>query len=166
MKRSSRLPSVVVGSAVACLALALLASCADDSWSSSTTSPSTSAAATTVAATTVATTSGAPLEGACADREALRASVAALADVDIRAEGTNGLTAAVDVVKSDLEKVRASAGSIVGPQVQAVQDALAALEAGISNLGSGGAAAVAAALPVLSTATTTLLTSLEGGPCG
>ena len=82
------------------------------------------------------------------------------------AEGTNGLTAAVDAVKSDLEKVRGSAGSEVEPQVQAVQDAIAATEAGLDNLGDGGAAEVAAALSTLSTATTTLLASLEGGPCG
>jgi hypothetical protein len=42
---------------------------------------------------------------------------------------------------------------------------IAATQAGLDN-GEGGAAEVAAALSTLSTATTTLLTSLEGGPCG
>ncbi len=89
-----------------------------------------------------------------------------MTDVGVVAEGTNGLTAAVDAVKSDLEKVRGSAGSEVEPQVQAVQDAIGATEAGLDNLGEGGAVEVSAGLSALSTATTTLLASLEGGPCG
>jgi hypothetical protein len=143
----------------------------DDDSSASTIAADTGAADTTdattvVAMTTMPTTAGAASGDACADREALRASVAALTDVDVVAEGTNGLTAAVDAVKSDLEKVRGSAGSEVAPQVQAVQDAIGATEAGLDNLGEGGAAEVSAGLSALSTATTTLLASLEGGPCG
>jgi uncharacterized phage infection (PIP) family protein YhgE len=88
----------------------------------------------------------------------------AMRGLDVVAEGTNGLTAAVDAVKADLEKVQASAGSTVKPQVQAVKDAIAAAEAGLQNLGDGGATEVKAALTDLSTATTTLLTSLEDGP--
>jgi hypothetical protein len=177
MKRDSRSLGVVVQRGVACLALcAMVTSCGDDDDSSAASSATdTAAAATTNAATTVerttaptttATIARAASGDACTDREALRSDIAALTDVDVVAEGTNGLKAAVDAVKSDLEKVKASAGSIVEPQVQAVQDAIAAAETGIEHLGQGGAAEVATALTALSTATTTLMTSLEGGPCG
>ena len=171
MKRYSRSLSVVVPRAVACLAIfAAVTSCGDDDSSATTSTADTAVAdtaesASTVEMTTVPITTGGASQDACADRDALRSSVAALADVDVVAEGTNGLTAAVDVVTSDLEKVRASAGSEFEPQVQAVQDAIAATEAGLQNVGEGGAAEVATALSDLSTATTNLLTSLEGGPC-
>jgi hypothetical protein len=168
MKRYSTSWKVVLPRVVACLAIcAVVTSCGDDDDSSATTIAADTDTADTDANTTAeVTTAGAASGDACADREALRSSVAALTDVDVVAEGTNGLTAAVDAVKSDLEKVRGSAGSEVEPQVQAVQDAIAATEAGVDNLGDGGAAEVAAALSTLSTATTTLLASLEGGPCG
>ena len=167
MKRYSRSVSVV-----ACLAVcAAVTSCGSDD-AAGTTEATTGAATdattevTTAGGSTVPVTAGAPSADACADRQALRDSIAALADIDVVAEGTNGLTAAVDAVKADLEKVQASAGSTVKPQVQAVKDAIAAAEAGLQNLGDGGAAEVEAALTDLSTATTTLLTSLEDGPCG
>lgn len=168
MKRYSTSWKVVLPRAVACLAIcAVVTSCGDDDDSSATTiAADTTDATNTVAMTTVPTTAGAASGDACADREALRSSVAALTDVDVVAEGTNGLTAAVDAVKSDLEKVRGSAGSELEPQVQAVQDAIAATEAGLDNLGEGGAEEVSAGLSALSTATTALLASLEGGPCG
>ncbi len=165
MKRYRRSLSVV-----ACLAFcAAVTSCGSDDavdTTDATTAEQTTADQATADQTTAPTAAGAPTSDACADREALRSSVAALADVDVVAEGTNGLTAAVDAVKGDLEKVRASAGSVVRPQVQAVQDAIAATEAGLKNLGDGGAVEVTAALSDLSTATTALLSSLEGGPCG
>ena len=173
MKRYNRTSSVVVRRVVACLAIcAVVTSCGDDDDSSATTiAAGTDVAGTTVATTTaemttVPTTGGTASADACADRDALRSSVAALTDVDVVAEGTNGLTAAVDAVKRDLEAVRASAGSVVDPEVQAVQDAIADTEAGLANLGDGGAAEVATALSNLSTATRSLLTTLEGGPCG
>jgi len=180
MKRHSRSLSAVVGGGVACLALcALVASCGDDDSSATSSVAGTTAAANAQAATTAPTTtvttatgstsapttSGAT-SGACADREALRKDVAALANVDIVAQGTNGITTAIDAVKADLEKVKASAGSNLKPQVQAVQDAVAATETGLQNLGQGGAAQLTTALTSLSTATTALLTTLSGGACG
>jgi len=163
MKRYSRSLSVV-----ACLAFcAAVTSCgSDDAAGTTEATTGASTGATTAGGSTVPATAGAPSADACADRQALRDSIAALADIDVVAEGTNGLTAAVDAVKADLEKVQASAGSTVKPQVQAVKDAIAAAEAGLENLGDGGATEVKAALTDLSTATTTLLTSLEDGPCG
>ncbi len=145
---------------LACLAIcAGVVSCSSDD-KADTTQPVPAATSSVPSATDTVSAA------ACADRAALRDSIAALADVDVIAEGTNGLTAAVDKVKSDLDIVRASAGSVVGPQVQAVQDAIAAAQTGIENLGQGGAAQVTAALTALSTAVTALLSTLETGPCG
>ena len=84
---------------VACLAIcAVVTSCGDDDDSSATTIAADTGAADTTetntveAVTTVPATAGAASGDACADREALRSSVAALTDVDVVAEGTNGLT--------------------------------------------------------------------------
>jgi hypothetical protein len=172
MRRSSRSTSVVGRSIVACVAFCAMAtSCGDDDDSSATTlaggaaAADTTEAATTAETATVASTAGAASGDACADREQLRSSVTALSEVQVVADGTDELRAAVDAVESDLEQVRASAGSTVEPQVQAIRDAIAATEAGLANLGEGGAAEVATALTALSTATTDLMTTLEDGPC-
>ncbi len=76
----------------------------------------------------------------CADRDALRTSVDSLQDVDVAAEGTNGLEAALGDVKDDLAALSASAGAELQPQVQAVQDAVGQVETAAANLDSGGAA--------------------------
>ena len=172
MRRSSRGSSVVARPIVVCVAFcAVVASCGDDDDSSATTvAADATAADTTEATTTAEMTTGAGTAvaasgEACSDREELRSSVTALSDVEVVAEGTNELRAAVDAVKSDLEQVRASAGSTVEPQVQAIRDAIAAIEAGLANLGEGGAAEVSTALSALSSATTDLMTTLEDGPC-
>ena len=68
----------------------LLASCSDDDGGSST-------AASEQTTTTVS---------ACAEADALRASVDELGAVDVQAEGTDGVTAAVDTVKDDLAAAR------------------------------------------------------------
>lgn len=101
----------------------------------------------------------------CAEREALSSSVAALADVDLRAEGTNGLTAAVDAVKEDFAALRGSLSAELQPQAQAVQDALDELGTAVADLGSGGAAAAATAVSNLATAAGTLFESLEVDAC-
>jgi hypothetical protein len=103
---------------------------------------------------------------ACADSEALSSSVAALKDVDVSAEGTNGVTAAVDAVKNDLATLRGSLGAELQPQAQAVQDAVDELETAVTNLGSGGAAAAVTAVSNLATTAGTLLDSLKAGACG
>ena len=111
---------------VACVAIGLLvASCGDDDDSTtastastaSTATPATpfstatsAASATTTAPSGSSTASGssiAPSGDVCADREALRASVDALKNLDLVAEGTNGATAAVTDVK---ERSRGIAG--------------------------------------------------------
>ena len=96
----------------------------------------------------------------------MRTSVDALTNLDVVAEGTNSLTAAVDDVKDDLAAMRSSAGDELRPQVEAVQDALDELEAAVADLDSGGAAAAVTALADLARSTGTLLDSLEAGVCG
>ena len=122
---------------VACVVFgALMVSCGDDddddSASTAATTPATrtrrteptSTATAPDAESSVTESSTAPSGDICADREALRTSVDALTNLDVVAEGTNSLTAAVDDVKDDLAAMRSSAGDELRPQVEAVQDAL------------------------------------------
>ena len=102
----------------------------------------------------------------CADREALRSSVADLTDVDLVAEGTNGVEPAVEAVKEDLAALRSSAESELEPEVQAVEDAVDELETAVADLGSGGAAEAATAVSDLAEAASTLLDELDQGSCG
>ena len=96
----------------------------------------------------------------------MRTSVDALKNLDVVAEGTNGVTAAVTDVKEALAALRGSAGAELQPQVQAVQDAVDQLETAVANLDSGGAAAAVTAVADLATSAQTLLDSLEAGACG
>ena len=135
MKRSDSSPPFV-RAVVACVVLGVvMVSCGDDDDSASTaattpatplaTAGTTSTETTAPAAESSATgSSTAPSGDVCADREALRTSVDALTNVDVVAEGTNGVTAAVSDVKEDLAALRSSAGDELQPQVQAVQDAV------------------------------------------
>jgi hypothetical protein len=154
---------------VACLAMAaLVAACGSDD-SSSTSDSATVTSPASAASTSDSTpdeTSAAPSGDVCADREALRDSVAALADVDLVAEGTNGAKAAISAVKDDLAALRSSAGSELEPEVQAVQDAVDDLETAVGNLDSGGATQAVTAVSDLVTSSGTLLDSLEDGACG
>ena len=171
-RRSSR----AVRWAVACTVTGvLLVSCGDDddSTSAATTasgSVTTAASATTTAssaATTAAGTSVAPAnEELCADREALRTSVDGLKDIDLVAEGTNGVKSAVTAVKDDLAALRASAGDELKPQVDAVQSDLDDVEAAIEQLGSGGAAAAVSVVSSLVSSAGTLLDELQAGVRG
>jgi hypothetical protein len=167
--------------ALVCVAIGVVAcaSCGSDDDSSSTANTavattvaeSSGGAPTTAASDSPAVSSSTPASSAssgdmCADREALSSSVDALKAVDLRAEGTNGVTAAVDAVKDDLATLRGSLSAELQPQAQAVQDAVDELETAVADLGSGGAAASAAAVTNLSTTAGTLLDSLEAGACG
>jgi hypothetical protein len=180
-RRSSR----AVRWAVACTVTGvLLVSCGDDDDSTSAATTSAAAAATTASsgtATTSATTgsSGATTTAAatgtsagpaneelCADREALATSVDALKDIDLVAEGTDGVKSAVTAVKDDLEALRASAGDELKPQVDAVRSDIDDLEAAIEQLGSGGASAAVSAVTSLVDSARTLLDELQAGACG
>ena len=177
MKRSDH-SSPTARRFVACLAIGVLAaSCGDSDDSSSTattTAPATTAApattgapASTAAAGTTSESSNAASGDVCADRDALRTSMEALQDVDLVAEGTSGVTAAVSAIQDDLAALRDSAGAELQPDVQAVQDALDQLQTAVADLGSGGAAAAAVtALSNVATSARTLLDSLDAGVCG
>ena len=146
----------------------LVASCGSSDDSSSTASSPTAAAATSAAATTLADSTASDSSAAssgdvCADRDALRSSIAALTSVDLVAEGTNGAKAAINAVKDDLAALRTSAGSELQPEVKAVQDGLDELETAVD---AGSAAQAATALTKLAGAATTLFDSLESRPCG
>jgi hypothetical protein len=155
------------------VAIVLVGACGGDDDSSTT---ATAGVATTIAAsattapaatgTTVAGSSAAPSTDVCADRDELASSVDALQDVDLVAEGTNGVEAAIADVKDDLEAVRASAGAELQPQVEAVQDAIDELEATVDSLDSDGAGEALTAVSNLAGAAGTLLASLEDGACG
>jgi hypothetical protein len=134
---------------VVCVALtAVVASCGGDD-----DDDSSSAATTTTASV-------------CADREALQTSVDSLQDVDLVAEGTNGVNAAIDGVQEDLTALQTSAGAELQPEVQAVQDDIDELKTAAENLDSGGAADAAAAVSGVVSSAGTLLDSLADGPCG
>jgi hypothetical protein len=151
----------------------LLVSCGDDDDTSTATTASasvTTAASATTTASSTATTTGSsaapPSDELCADREALRTSVDKLKDIDLAAEGIDGVKSAVTGVKDDLEALRASAGDELKPQVDAVQGDIDDLEAAIEQLGSGGAAAAVSAVSSLVSSAGTLLDELESGACG
>ena len=162
---------------------ALATSCGDDDDDDEDSTATTSAAATaetTAAGTTASatasttdttsdTTSDGPATGSgdvCADREALRSSIDALRDVDLVAQGTDGVRAAVADVKDDLAALRESAGDELRPEVEAVQDALEDLETAAGDLGSGGARAAITAVGDVVSSSQTLLDSLQEGACG
>jgi hypothetical protein len=133
---------------IACVVLsAVAASCGGDDDESS------SAATTTTASV-------------CADREALQTSVSSLQDVDLVAEGTNGVNAAIDDLQEDLSSLQNSAGAELQPEVQAVQDDIDELKTAVEDFDSGGAAAAAAATSDLASSARTLFDSLADGACG
>ena len=139
-------PAGIVRWVVAVVAIVVLVgACGGDDDSSTTTAgvtttiaaPATTASAAT--GTTVAGSSAAPSSDVCADRNELASSVEALQDVDVAAEGTNGVEAAIADVKDDLDALRTSAGAELQPQVEAVQDAVDTLETAVDDFDSNGA---------------------------
>ena len=171
-------PARLVRVVVACVVLGVvMVSCGDDDDSASSSAKTPATPFATAGPTSSGTTapapgssptgsSAAPSGDVCADREALRTSVDALTNLDVVAEGTNGVTAAASDVKDDLAALRSSAGAELQPQVQAVQDAVDEVETAVANLDSGGAAAAVTAVADLATSARTLLDSLEDGACG
>ena len=134
---------------VACVAVGLtMAACGSDDETSST------------------TTTAAPVDDVCADSEALSASLADLQDVDVTADGTNGLEAAVGAVQDDLEALGESAGNELQPQVDDVRGSLQELETAVTNFGSEGPTQVLDAIAAVASSTSTLITSLDDGACG
>jgi hypothetical protein len=106
--------------AVVALGMGALAACSSDSDSST---PTTSAQ-----------------QAYCAAGEQLRTDVNALGDLDLVAEGTDGLRSALDAIENDIARLEDTATASAGDQIAAlkssvndVSDALSSLSGGISR---------------------------------
>ena len=71
----------------------------------------------------------------CEAGESLNASVAALFDLDVVAEGTNGLRSALEDVENDLTELRESASDAASDEVDALNDAVGELNDALSAEG-------------------------------
>jgi hypothetical protein len=107
--------------ALLCLAAAACGGSGDDSPSAA---PATTAASGTTAAASPA----------CADAAALKASIAELDQLDPPQAGKAGTVAALQEVRDDLTKLKASAGSEWGDQVTELDAAVDAFQATISGI--------------------------------
>lgn len=108
--------------ALLCLAAAACGGSGDDS-------PSAAPATTTAASGTTAAASP-----ACADAAALKASIAELDQLDPPQAGKAGTVAALQKVRDDLTKLKASAGSEWGDEVTELDAAVNAFQATISGI--------------------------------
>ena len=111
--------------ALLCLAAAACGGSGDDSPSAA---PATTTTTTAASGTTAATSP------ACADAAALKASVAELDQLDPPQAGKAGTVAALQKVRDDLTKLKASAGSEWGGQVAELDAAVNAFQATISGI--------------------------------
>jgi hypothetical protein len=151
------------------LVCTLLVACGDDSTSSSSSTATTGASAQATATGTTSPTGGTASptgsEQLCADYDALKSSIEDLKNVDIVKSGTSGLQAAVDKVETSLQSLRASAAGEAKNQIQAVEDSLKELETAISNVSSGGEAAVVTAATKVVSSGNALVQSLQDIDC-
>ena len=141
-----------------------LAACGSSSSSSSTSEASPSTAATT-AATSGDSTPGTASAEVCAARDELQASITGLKDVNIVANGTTSLQAAITKVKDNLTTLKSTAGDELRPEVTALQDALTDLQSALDDVSSGGVAAVVTAAGKVASTGGSLLTDLESLKC-
>ena len=82
----------------------------------------------------------------CAAGDSLESSLGALTDLDVVAEGTDGLNAAVEKVSGDLGDLREAASGAAADDVSALQQAVDELKSAVSGLGGDLTAANAAAV--------------------
>lgn len=147
--RFGRRRSRIARGVIACGVIAvLMVGCGSDDDSSA--DDGTSTTATTTAR-----------DEACADGDALTASVEQLQEVDLTAEGTDAASAAIDDVKASLTAFGESAGEDLQPQVQAVTAAIDQLETAVEDPDAGGAAL--AAVSAVASAASGLVASLDAG---
>lgn len=101
----------------------------------------------------------------CAAGESLESSLGALTDLDLIAEGTDGLNAAVGEVRSDLGELSDSASEASADKVGALEQSVDELEGAISTLDgeltSDNAAAVGAAIQTVGTSAQAVLDTLS-----
>jgi hypothetical protein len=109
--------------ALVCLAAAACGGSGDDSPSAAPATTTTAASGTTAAASP-----------ACADAAALRASLDELDQLDPPQAGKAGTVAALQKVRDNLTKLKASAGSEWGDQVTELDEAVNAFQATISGI--------------------------------
>lgn len=101
----------------------------------------------------------------CDAGESLESSLDELADLDLVAEGTDGLTAAVDQVQSDLGDLRDSASDAAADEVSALEQSVDDLNGAISALGGDltrdNATAVGTAIDNVAAAAQSVLDTLR-----
>lgn len=134
--------------------------CGDDD-SSSTTSP----AATTLTTSTNPGPVGSASGELCDAREALRASINDLTNVDVVRNGTSAIGDALGTVTEDLRAVRSAAGSDLQAQADAFQQSLDTLQTTIDATGTTQVTGVVTAIRNVGETGATLLTSLGNLNC-
>ena len=78
----------------------------------------------------------------CTDRDQLSASVQALGDVDVTADGTDALRTAVDDVVDDVDQLAEDAGDELGDEVDAVRDAISDVGTTLGSIGDQSVSSV------------------------
>lgn len=136
--------------------------------SGSAASPAASAAGASPAAASPA--AGAESGDVCANADALRTSIDELKAIDVVTVGTAGLQAAVDNVRTAGTAVKETAGSEIGPSVDALLASLDGLKTAIDGVGEASVAgesarAIRAAVAEVGTSATALTTAIQAGPC-
>ena len=83
------------------------------------------------------TTAPSPTAAVCGDLQAAEDALASFQDVEISADGIQGLQDAVATLKTSLTDLKGSASSELSAQIAAVETSLASLETSLSALASG-----------------------------
>jgi hypothetical protein len=79
-----------------------------------------------------------PEEAYCNSGESLQTSLESLLDLDVIAEGTNGVETAIENVQSNLSEFTDAAKDVTSDETQALEDAFGELESAFSALGDDG----------------------------
>ncbi len=133
----------------------VLAGCGGSGGSSSTASPATESASS-------ASPSGTANAAVCKEAKNLQSSLTALKNVNVRAEGTNGVERKLNAVRSDLKGLRSAASSAWRPQLDALSAALGGLSTAIKQVGgSGGKATSSPAVEGITTAAMNVASAAE-----
>jgi len=78
----------------------------------------------------------------CEDRDQLSASVQALGDVDVTADGVDALRTAVDDVVDDVDQLAEDAGDELSDEIDAVRDAISDVGTVLGTIGDQSVAGV------------------------
>lgn len=159
-----RLPRAIATSGLILSIAIVFAACSAAATPSASSAPVTSSEPTAVSSAPAASSepsaasSTAPAGTVCDDVAALEAAVEALGEVDLKAGGTDALTAAIGNVKTSAEALRASASTELASSVEALTTKLGALQTAVSQLGQDTSAA---ALVAVGTAVKDLVTAAQ-----